>query len=112
MDTATRSAAALVHLAGDALDAAGLDADRIARDIDAAQNLTTRDNYGAPYSDAIMNASRLITRAADRLSGTSVRRISYRETRISHTVGGNNGTTRALYRLANDLVFAALRIND
>jgi hypothetical protein len=112
MATATRSPAAIVILAGDALDAAGLDADAIAARIDAAHNLDTRDTYGAHYSAAITDAARLITRTADRLSGTSVRRISYRETRISHTVGGNNDTTRALYRLAFDLDLALLSVND
>lgn len=110
--TATRSAAALVLLAGDHLDAAALDADAIARTIDAAAGLDTRDTYGAHYSDAIRDAARLITRTADRLSGTSVRRVSYRETRITTTVGGNNDTTRALYRLAADLDIAIMHVND
>lgn len=112
MDTATHSPAALVVLAGDVLDAAGLDADAIAARIDAAQNLDTRDTYGARYSDAITSAANVIRRTADRLSGTSYRRISYRETRITTCVGGNTDITRALYRLADHLFFAALHVND
>jgi hypothetical protein len=112
MDTTTRSPAALVILAGDVLDAAGIDADALAARVDAAHNLDTRDTYGAHYSAALADAARLITRTADRLSGTRVRRVSYRETRITSTVGGNNDTTRALYHLADNLNLALLSVND
>lgn len=112
-----RSAAALVLLAGDAVDAAGLDADAIALSLDAADASDSRYTYGANYHDAIRGIVRRLNATADRLVGTTVR-VNGRAitTTVTRTVGARGvtipnphaATANTLYRLATDLTLVIL----